>query len=403
MAKQQYTVSIRPLTGVHIGTGKTLTPLDYKIATKIGEVDFKKPMYFKFSSDKILERLIAEQKDLTAFDRASVAGNMKELQKFFNDQCTEISDTDYPCDVTASFIQKYKENRSKDPLDNSAEVLSMYHTEGSPRPAIPGSSIKGSFRTAILNYLLADPNYRKRYDNLLHGYNALLAERNERFLVRNIARYEATMQKELLEYNDAKNDPFRCLSIADCTFKASGTQLTGLLKNISCSKTSGELSGLDKLQIQAEVLRGSLLGGKNVFAEMVISIDTDLQATRFPKDNKKTMPLSMQEIIESCNDFYWSAFQEEYDRFYKNSIDSSLRIIHDLKQALDTSRSKTQCIFRVGRWSQVEFVTFEENFRKPNTPKGAGNTRTVFDYDGQYVPMGWCVLSVKEPARQKFL
>ena len=260
MAKQQYTVSIEPLTGVHIGTGEVLTPLDYKLAkfaTKRGKID-SKMMYFKFSSEKILARLIAEQKDLRDFDRASVAGNMKELQKFFNDHCTEISDTDYPCDVTTSFSQKYEANRSKDPLDNSAEVLTMYHAAGSPFPVIPGSSIKGSFRTAILNHLLADSNYRKRYDNLLHGYDALLAERNEYLLAKNIAHYEAKMQKELLEYNDAKNDPFRCLSIADCTFKPSA-QLAGLLKNISCDKTSGELSSLDKMQIQAEVLRGSLL------------------------------------------------------------------------------------------------------------------------------------------------
>jgi hypothetical protein len=93
-----------------------LTPLDYKIATKMGELDFKKPTYFKFSSDKILRRLIAEQKDLAAFDRASVAGNMKELQKFFNDHCTEISDTDYPCDVTTSFFKSIKKIEVKTPL-----------------------------------------------------------------------------------------------------------------------------------------------------------------------------------------------------------------------------------------------------------------------------------------------
>jgi CRISPR-associated protein Csm5 len=397
MAKKQYTATITPLTGVHIGTGETLTPLDYKIATKMGKVDFKKPMYFKFSSDKILARLIAEEKDLTAFDRASVSGNMKELQQFFHGHCREISDTEYPCDVTTGFIQTYKKNHDKDPLDNAAEVLPMYHAEGSSRPTIPGSSIKGSVRTAILNYLLADPDYKKRYDELLHGYDALLAERNDRVLARNIAHYETTMQKKLLDYNDAKNDPFRSLSIGDCIFKASGTQLTGLLKNISCGKTSGELASLDKLQIQAEVLRGTLLGGKTS-AETVISIDTDLQAIHFPKENKKITPLSMQEIIDSCNDFYWSAFQDEYDRFYKNSVDDSIRTIHALKQLLDTSRSNTQCIFRVGRWSQVEFVTCEESFRKPDAPKGAGGTRTVFDNNGQYVPMGWCVLTVKEPA-----
>jgi CRISPR-associated protein Csm5 len=389
MAKKQYTVTITPLTGVHIGTGEELTPLDYKISL----VKSGKMRYFKFSSDRILERLIKQKEDLTVFERASVAGNMKELQKFFQCNCTVSTDFEYSCDITNGFNKLYDYNIKEDPIKNAAHVLQMYRAEGSPNPVIPGSSIKGSLRTALLNYILADPEYKNRYDGLLHEYDTIMEEKRGHVLAKNIARYETTMQKNLLGYNDAKNDPFRCLSISDCMFKATGTQLTGRLKNIAYSKTSGKLTGLDKLQIQAEVLRGTLLGG-TTSVEIVISIDTDLQTIFLHGNNK----ISMQKIIDSCNDFYWSAFQDEYDRFYKNSIDDSSRTIHALKQLLDTSRSETQCIFRVGRWSQVEFVTFEESFRKPDASKGAGNTRTVFDYDGQYVPMGWCVLTVKEPA-----
>jgi CRISPR-associated protein Csm5 len=80
MAKKQYTLTITPLTGIHIGTGEALTPLDYKIASKVGDVDFKeKPMYWKFSSDRILRRLMGDEKALAAFESASAAGNMKEL------------------------------------------------------------------------------------------------------------------------------------------------------------------------------------------------------------------------------------------------------------------------------------------------------------------------------------
>ena len=56
--KERYKLIIEPITPVHIGTGVELTPLDYKVTSKLGTLDFKKNMYFKFSSDKILRRMI---------------------------------------------------------------------------------------------------------------------------------------------------------------------------------------------------------------------------------------------------------------------------------------------------------------------------------------------------------
>jgi hypothetical protein len=40
----------------------------------------------------------------------------------------------------------------------------------------------------------------------------------------------------------------------------------------------------------------------------------------------------MHNVFAIFCDFYWSAFQDEYDRFYKNFVDDSSRTIHALKQ-----------------------------------------------------------------------
>jgi CRISPR-associated protein Csm5 len=190
---------------------------------------------------------------------------------------------------------------------------------------------------------------------------------------------------------------------SDCAFSANA-QLVGVLKNISVDNT-GELTALDKLQIQAEVIRGTLLDGK-ASAETQIGIDTDLQKEPFSvnrnSDPQKIAPISFQNIFDACNYFYKREFEKEYDWFYKDAVEGIDRIIKLKAQLEDAVKTPNQCIIRVGRWSQVEFVTFEEAFRNPKTPmrdgkkQGSGNTRTVFDYDGQYVPLGWCVLTVKE-------
>ena len=396
MDQKRYTLT--PLTAVHIGTGEEVTPLDYKLANKIGDLDFKKPMYVKFSSDRILKRLIEEgrEKDLTDFERASVKGNMKDLQEFFQNHCISIGDTDYPCDITAGFLKTYNANLNKDPLKNAAKVLQMYHIEGTPRPFIPGSSIKGSIRTALLNNYL---------DNLSNQDYQLLQRnfKQEKFP----ENYEKKLQKELLEYRDTKDDPFRTILIPDCPFKATGTQLVGGLKIVSFNKTAEELESVGT-QIQAEVLKGVLLGGKNVVSELQMSINVDLQKIAFSvrqkvDTSKCIKTISFNDIITACNHFYWDEFLEEYNKFYKSVSDGTTDIIEKLKKELEQAvNTKGQCIIRIGRWSQVEFVTFETNFRSPKTPKikgkqmGFGTTRTLLDYNGNYVPMGWCVIKEQQ-------
>jgi len=402
MAKRVYTIT--PVTGVHIGTGEELSPLDYKVAPKVGDVDLKKPVYWKFSSDRILQRLCKNEKAMSAFERASVDGNMKELYDFFQDNCAHIDDTDYPCEITKDFLKLYYENQKKDPHQNAAKVLQMYHTEGTPwlYPVIPGSSIKGSIRTALLNMYLAEISKKdsKLYKLMLDDFN------REKNMSDNLTQFEARMQKKLFDYSDAKNDPLRAVSFSDCLFKVGGTQLVGGLDMVDFNEQTGSLESKGA-QIQAEVLKGELLGGKET-SKLYITINEMLQKTPFSthreEQPKRIKTINFDEIHKSCNDFYWNEFLDEYDYFYKDVNDGTEILIVELKKRLEAAvNTPGQFIIRVGRWSQVEFVTFEDKFRKPLTkkdkygkPLGYGETRTLFNFDKKYAPMGWCILEAKE-------
>jgi len=389
MPKKIYTIEIEPLTGVHIGTGETLTPIDYAV-----KPINRKDMYLKFSSDKILDRLISEGGDLSAFYTASDNRNMKALRNFFHTHLTKSGDIDYPCDVTAGFLQAYTRNKNKDPLENAAEVLQMYRPAGSKQPVIPGSSLKGAIRTAVLNDLLGNLP-AEDFDE----QERLFKGAGEK------AKFESVLQHRLLGFDDPKNDPFRTVLIEDTVFEPKNTQLVGLLKNISAS--NDELIPL-QLQLQAEVLRGTLIGG-SAKAYTHLIIDEGLQRASIAENEGKknkafrlNKAISMGDIAAACNIFFWDEFDSEYKKFYKNAA-SGTDIIVNLRTQLDAASStKGSFIVRVGRWSQIEFVTFEEAFRQPKVPmKGgklreSGTTRTVFDYDGEYVPLGWCKCTYSE-------
>lgn len=371
MGKKRYELQIEPLTGVHIGTGNELTLFDYAVK-KISSSGNEKNIYLKYSSDSILDRLIQEgNKDaLAEFEAASRAQDMKKLRTFFHEHLNVRFDLEYPCDITESFYRAYQKNKEKDPVENAAVVLQMYRPAGSKKPVIPGSSLKGAIRTAVLNYLL-----------------------------------KKTGQRELLKLDNAKNDPFRALHIADAVFEAKNTQLVGQLQNIAPGRDK-ELTPTG-MQIQAEIIRGTLIGGKAAaFTET--AVDAPLQdAVVPPKDKTDTQfdfkhKLSMEEIADACNYFFMAEFDGEYEKFYSEAVESTA-IITKLKSELEKASNTENCfVVRVGRWSQVEFVTFQGSLRKPRVPirngksNGYGGTRTVFDYDGEYVPLGWCKCTYKE-------
>ncbi len=385
--KERYKLTIEPITPVHIGTDDELTPLDYTVDSKLGKLDFERNMYLKFSSDRILKRLIesGNTKLVAQFENASVQGNMKELQRFFQENFSSIEDLDYPCEVTKGFVSRYSANQGKDPYDNAAKVYPIYRPEGLKTPVIPGSSLKGSIRTAVLNAIL--------YNISDDEYNALKDDFNKIRNDRDKPKFEAKLQKALLgSYTDAKNDPFRAVQIADCSFPAKNSQIVGELYNVSLNQKDKKIEPIG-IQILAESIKGLLLG-PSAKAATTLLIDTDLLGTS--QIQKK---ISAQEIVKSCNEFFKIQFDNEFNRFYEDAADDSCDLIDKLDAIIGDIANKNDNSFvvRIGRWSQVEFVTFGSDFRNPKTPKGKdgkpkewGGTRTLFDFDGQYLPMGWC-------------
>lgn len=382
--KERYKLIIEPLTPIHIGTGIELTPLDYMLSSRLGGIKFKNMMYLKFSSDKILMRLIQNEnrEKLFQFENASTKGNMKELQKFFQDNVSCIDDLDYPCEITEGFEKRYLENKGKDLYDNASKVHQMYRPEGSKTPVIPGSSLKGAIRTAILNAIL--------YNISDDQYKVLKERYNDKRDDKSKAKFESELQKALLgSYSDAKNDPFRAIQIADCSFPAKNSQIVGELYNVTSNQHRIERI---RIQILAEAIKGFLLGAAEK-AETALLIDTNLLSTHQIK--KK---ISAKEIVQSCNEFFAEQFYNEFEKFYEDISDNSCTLINKLEEILSDTKSKDSNTFmvRVGRWSQVEFVTMDSGFRNPKTSKKKwGGTRTLFDYNGQYLPMGWCKCTIE--------
>ncbi len=386
--KEKYKLTIEPITCVHVGSGEKLTPLDYFIASN---PKTQKNFYIKYSSDEILMRYATNPKVMAEFEEATSNG-MKEVLNFFVKYRDIKLDEEYRCGTTKEFVKKYKENRTKDPLQNASEVMQQYRPAGSKNPVIPGSSIKGSIRTAVLNYILLKEMEDSSYNNLKS-----FADKKKKDDFRKNGGYASEIENRALEIlkddkeNNAQKDPFRCVEISDAEFTAKD-QLVGLMKNISTDTRTDELKPIKKLQMIAEVVPGFLTNAYSPKTEANLRINESLQKGN-PAIHKK---ISADYIIKACNFFYKRIFKNEYEKFYRDASEHTDRIVK-LKSEFGNLK-ENQFILRVGRWSQVEFVTFGNDFRNPVTPKDKktgepksyGETRIVFDYDGDYLPLGWC-------------
>lgn len=358
--KQIYKIKIEPLTAVHIGSGNTLSPLDYKLANTSSGIR----KYVRFSYDSILKRVAIDEKLRNEFEMFSLNNDMKSLQTFFHKNMRN-EDVSYLCLPTKEFEKKYDENLKKDPLQNACEVLEMYRPSLKHFPVIPGSSIKGAVRTALVDSCVKDVE---------GGFDFYRAKKSRNF------------ENQILQNKDAKNDPFRAIHVGDCNFTTPLTQGVGILQIINGE--SGCLSEKNSTQVQAEVILGKIVSKESVSQSFNLAIDNDLQ-----KSESVSKRFSIKDIINECNYFYGENFKLEYEHFYKNSDSEKTELIDNLFMEIKNiteNESENSFIIRLGRWSQFEFVTlYDENHN-------FGTSRTVLNYDGQYLPMGWCKCTVEK-------
>lgn len=356
--KDCYKIKIEPLTAVHIGTGNSLSLLDYKLSKTSSGLR----KYVRFSSDSILNRIATDEKLRHDFEAMTLNNDMKTIQNFFHLNMKN-EDVSYLCLPTKEFEEKYDINVKKDPLQNACEVQEMYRPSEKSFPTIPGSSIKGAIRTALVDSCVQDVE---------GGFDFYKEKKNKQF------------EKRILSNKDAKDDPFRAIQISDCNFDTPLIQGVGTLQILK--NNNGILSEKNSTQIQAEIIMGKLILKESKPQSFTLIIDKDLQ-----KSGQLSKRFCIKDIINECNYFYGENFKIEYEQFYKNSDSLKTDLIENLCveiKNITIKEKENSFIIRLGKWSQFEFMTlFDDNHTY-------GTSRTVLNYNGQYLPMGWCKCTV---------
>lgn len=335
------------LSPVHIGTSQVWEPLEYYI-------DSTQNQLHQFSTEEILARLneIERQEFYKLIDQE----NLKLVKNFITQKAKSQggSNGKHPIPVSPAVGRLYDEKI--DDIANQLLIQPMIRTKDSGGVILPGSSLKGAIRTAIISQIAGNSDLPKPRKHEIRFF-----------------------ESNVLEYKDAKNDPFRAVKIADAFL---GTDATFICQVFNCSKNKDNVLQPTKIQLIHEVTHSELsfnIYGKHVTFETELRLDDALM-----RDNRAvSRKISVEEILSACNHFYRDKMEMEHDKFYEGSF-----MADESAQLLDIPISENECLLRVGRFSGVESVTLDE-YRDPQPPgkdKRWGFSRNIAD---ERFPMGW--------------
>ena len=342
---KRYRMTITALSPIHIGTGEELSPFEYII---------KEDLFCRIDLTALLGDLTERQR--TDFDQAVNSGQIAYVRRFIADNVQLKRHALYVCSVNDTLKQAYEKNLANP--RNQLLVHPHLRRLDTHQPIIPGSSIKGAIRTSIVSAkITASPHEddvrRNRFEGEVLGY-----------------------------YNDIRQDPFRCLQIADATLPADAI---GIEPAVIFKPDRGDMVNPEGIQMFYE-MTFSKLDEENIAAEADLAINDDLPHKevydRRSRQNRTavSMPLDMKAIRQYCLDFYRPKIEAEHNKFYRTSEELN-RVNAPLSEE---TFGQQEFPIRLGRFSHVECVTVDR-FRRPKTRRdprtgqllGWGGTRTL--------------------------
>lgn len=342
---------LTPLTPVHIGTGEDFDPTGYVIADGL--------LYHFDPAD--LRLSAAERKELMACANRHGDEAIRAVQRFFHARsarCQSIARLVVPVapGVAAQYQARIGQVAQREAggarVANRLEIERTIHHPHTGVPYLPGSSLKGSMRTAWLNAL----NKGRPREA---GENA------------------SQLEKRLLEGGTFHTDPFRLLAVTDACGAEVGSQI---VFDTNHKKKPVYRDGRE-LPARGPVARRECIEPAQ-FAALQCTVAIDSLAGH--TDPKRTPAPSARlpgwrAVAAACNAYYLPRLRRELQLLQERTLASPawLRGMSTLLQALTPLLEKGDAtLLRVGRHSGAESVTLD-GVRQIRIMRGRGQPSTT--------------------------
>ena len=353
------------LTPTHIGSGEKLLPTDYYPIkdiygniTKIVVIDL----------DRLFDTLISMGVNVNEVIEILREGESYPLTEIFEKYHLKPKDFEkYSLDIVGGY-EKY-----------SMQINTFIKTCG--MPYIPGSSIKGAIRTALMYYVVKDN--KKLLSDIINELNKIVNPQNAKNFIK---KADDKLDKRIFG-NDPKFDILKTLIIRDSE-KISSKKLKVYRVEILGNETSipTYIEGLENVKLNFEMqINDTILKNAN-FNGILKNIDFELIKNAIREFSKAVIKAEINEIYK------YGKYKDDVLKFYKN---------------LEEKIENRELFIRIG-WGSGWYSTtigtllkthpkFEELRRKFGLGKNPKTKKLVNDYPktrrvANNKPLGWIKL-----------
>lgn len=348
------TVKIETLTSVHIGSGEVLQIGSDFVKGKMGD-DY---VLAVVSPEKVLNLIGEEhlQDWVVAIERKESTGNV--VKRF----APNAKVGDFAKRIVLEWSEAHERDTLKEHIHN-----------GQGKPYIPGSSIKGAIRTAMLASLAENVNGAERkIDASANGKKKANANK---------------VEKELFG-SDPNNDVFRFLQVGDAYFGDCYT-VSARMVNVN-ERTSRGFWDVSKPQ-----LIEALCPEDETEFEMKLNIE-GYNKSREECSTIGRLPNIMSSygsLFEAINkhtirllDFELKYWKERSDRDDSDKVECYLEKIESIKNEAQNCGKGKECVLRIGHGSGWNFITGGwarnlDNFENIVVPVSRPNNQNYREYD----------------------
>ncbi len=341
-----YTLKYTPLSPLHIGADESYEPGNYVIDEEAGAL-------YSFDSRAALAGLSdTDRQQLLGIVNGKPDDSMlTKVQAFFHNHREKLLAFAMPPVPTASGVKSLYEKRIGKPAQheghgkrviNKLEIERTFYNPVDGKPLLPGSSIKGAIRTALLDGI----NNEKS-----------LIDRNER---------NQQLQERLFE-GKFHTDPMRLVAVADAGWQGHADKPACQVQFAVNRKRKPVIKDGKLVQSQAEasnlyqLLECVAPYHYQSFTGSLTLLNTQSVGQNNPKLPKQHLHWTAKDIAKACNDFYVGLFWQEFNAIKERGY---LKIdwLNQMEQLLDNGLSKRlqdgdAFLLRVGRHSGAEALT----------------------------------------------
>lgn len=384
-----YRFIAQALTPIHVGCGTQIDPLAYILKGK---------HLIQFNPAQVAGELTDQERQ--RFIALCGRAKLKELQNYFKSKVDEGLHGLCRIDVSDEFKRAFDTKASSPSSQFRVEMMPRSVHNGNV--FLPGSSLKGAVRTAVINHFANNVDALRP---VVH--QAVKSEK----IGKKAARLEETALNRKI--SETQKDIFRLVHLEDAYLPPGATRIDRA-KNFHPEKP-----GAEKIQMWFERIKSLADSPTPPSFSVVIRIDEHaMQNDKVRKLLGRNIDIEI--LMQACNQFYWKRLLAEADKFDGREMDSPKwkaiqgcfpkgrlngEIVYiDPSQPFWNNREYGMhyVLLRIGRSSHFESLSvdnlrqgYNARKRQPIYGMGATRTRCMMENDNPPMPFGWLLLKLE--------